>query len=149
MPSGSRYDLCHSSCYLARIEMQLVLNPNSSSNWQLLDKFFDYSKRFIITRDELQSLENSVHIFCPSTASYQWFGQEISRYTQSYARRTRKHLKKSNWSWHRRSKKWRSKIIFQRTHQKKRKEVKCSHLIHLYFNNTKNISINSVWSKHV
>ena len=33
--------------------------------------------------------------------------------------------------------------------KKKRSEVKCSHLIHLYFNNTKNISINSVRSKHV
>ena len=33
--------------------------------------------------------------------------------------------------------------------KKKRKEVKCCHLIHLYFKNTKNISINSVRSKHV
>ena len=33
--------------------------------------------------------------------------------------------------------------------KKKRKEEKSCHLIHLYFKNTKNISINSVRSKHV
>ena len=69
MLPGYRYDLSHSSCYPARIEVQLVLNPTLSSNQQLLDKFFDYIKRFTITRDKLQSLENCFHIFGTPTAS--------------------------------------------------------------------------------
>ena len=53
MSSGLRYDLSGSSGYPAQIDMQLVLYLNSSTDKQLLEKFFDYSKRFTITRDEL------------------------------------------------------------------------------------------------
>ena len=48
--ANSRYDLSDSSCYPARIEMQLLLSPNSS-NQQLFEKKFDYLKRFTTTRD--------------------------------------------------------------------------------------------------
>ena len=69
--SDLRYSLSGSSCYPARTEMQLVLYLNLSSNQQLLEKTFDYQKRFTITRDELQSLENCFHTFRPPTVSQQ------------------------------------------------------------------------------
>ena len=68
--SDLRYDLSGSSGYPAQIDMQLVLYLNSSTDKQLLEKFFDYSKQFTITWDELQSLERCYHIFDPQTASY-------------------------------------------------------------------------------
>ena len=80
--SDLRYGLSGSSCYPARIEMQLVLYLNLSSNQQLLEKTFDYQKRFTITRDELQSLENCFHIFGPPTASQRNKLQIINIYTR-------------------------------------------------------------------
>ena len=49
--------------------MQLVLFPSSSNNYQSLEQFFNYLKRFTITRDELHSLESCFDKFGPPTAS--------------------------------------------------------------------------------
>ena len=49
--------------------MQLVLFPSSSNNYQSLEQFFNYLKRFTITRDELDSRESCFDNFGPPTAS--------------------------------------------------------------------------------
>ena len=67
--SGLRYDLFGLSFYSALIKIKLDLHPNLSSNYQFLERVFDYLKQSITTRDEVNSLEHCSSTFGTSTTS--------------------------------------------------------------------------------